>query len=51
MSETEVQFEDSLALSFFGIGMKTDLFQSRATAEFFSNFLAYQMQHFRSIIF
>ena len=28
------QFEHSLALPFFGIGMKTDLFQSWATAEF-----------------
>ena len=28
------QFEHSLALSFFGIGLKTDLFQSVASAEF-----------------
>ena len=27
-------FEHSLALPFFGMGMKTDLFQSVATAEF-----------------
>ena len=27
-------FEHSLALPFFGTGMKTDLFQSCATAEF-----------------
>ena len=27
-------FEHSLALPFFGIGMKTDLFQSHATAVF-----------------
>ena len=29
-----LEFEHSLALPFFGIGMKTDLFQSCATAEF-----------------
>ena len=28
------QFEHSLALPFFGIGMKTDFFSSMATAEF-----------------
>ena len=30
----DFRFERSLALPFFGIGMKTDLFQSLATAEF-----------------
>ena len=34
MSAIVRQFEHSLALPFFGIGMKTDLFQSVATAEF-----------------
>ena len=34
MSTTVWKFEHSLALSFFGIGMKTDLFQSCVTAEF-----------------
>ena len=29
-----MQFEHSLGLPFFGIGMKTDLFQSCATAKF-----------------
>ena len=35
MSAVVGYFEHSLALSFFGIGMKTDLFQSCSTAEFF----------------
>ena len=34
MSVIVLQFEHSLALLFFGIGMKTDLFQSCGTAEF-----------------
>ena len=34
MSAIVWQFEHSLALSFFGIGMKTDLLQSVAAAEF-----------------
>ena len=34
MSAIVCYFEHSLALPFFGIGMKTDLFQSVATAEF-----------------
>ena len=34
MSAIVQYFEHSLALSFFGVGMKTDLFQSMATAEF-----------------
>ena len=34
MNAVVQQFEHSLALPFFGIGMKTDLFQSLATAEF-----------------
>ena len=33
MSANVQQFEHSMALPFFGIGMKTDLFQSVATAE------------------
>ena len=35
-------------LNFFGIGMKTDLFQSLLS---FPNLLAYWVQHFHSIIF
>jgi hypothetical protein len=35
MTATVGQFEHSLAFPFFEIGMKTDLFQSRATAEIF----------------
>ena len=34
MSATVREFEHSLALPLFGIGMKTDLFRSLATAEF-----------------
>ena len=34
MSAIVQKFEHSLALMFFGIGMKTDLFQPVATAEF-----------------
>ena len=34
MSAIVQYFEHSFALPFFGIGMKTDLFQSMATAEF-----------------
>ena len=34
MSAIVWYFEHSLALLFFGIGMKTDLFQSVGTAEF-----------------
>ena len=34
MSAVVRQFEHSLALPFFGIGMKTDLFYPVATAEF-----------------
>ena len=34
MSAIVREFEHSLALPFFGIGMKTDLFQSVAIAEF-----------------
>ena len=37
MSATAQQFEHSLALPFFGIGMKTDLSSPVVTAEF-SNF-------------
>ena len=35
MSVTVWEFEHSLALRFFGIGMKTDLSSPVATAEFF----------------
>ena len=35
MSAVVWWFEHSLALPFFGIGMKTDLFSPVATAEFF----------------
>ena len=34
MSAIVQQFEHSLAFPFFGMGMKTDIFQSAATAEF-----------------
>ena len=34
MSAVVSWFEHSLALPFFEVGMKTDLFQSAATAEF-----------------
>ena len=34
MSAIVQKFGQTLALPFFGIGMKTDLFQSMATAEF-----------------
>ena len=40
MSTTEQQFEQSLALPFFGIGMKTDLFQSCGHCHF-PDLLAY----------
>ena len=43
-------FEHSLALPFFGTGMKTDLFQSCGHC-CFPNLLAYWVQHFHSIIF
>ena len=46
MSTITQQFEHSLALPFFGIEMKIDLFQSC-----FPNLLAYRVQHFHSIIF
>ena len=35
MSAIVQQFEHYLALPFFGIGVKTDVFQSTATAKFF----------------
>ena len=44
-------FEPSLALLFFGIGMKTDLFPVLWPLLSFPNLLAYWMQHFNSIIF
>ena len=43
--------EHSLALPFFGIGMKTDLFQSCGQDWSSQNLLAYWVQHFNSIIF
>ena len=43
-------FERSLALPFFGIGMKTDLFQSCGHC-CFPNLLAYWVKPFHSIIF
>ena len=55
-----VWFEHFLALPFFGIGMKIDLFQSCGHCWVFQtswhilsfpNFLAYWVQHFHSIIF
>ena len=45
-----VVFEHSSALHFFGIGIKTDLFQSCAHC-CFPNLLTYLMQHLNSIIF
>ena len=50
MSTVVWQLEHSLALPFFGIGMKTNLSSPVPTAEF-SKLLAYWMQHFHSIIF
>ena len=44
------EFEHSLALPFFGIGMKTDLFQLWPLLSF-PDLLAYWVQHFHSIIF
>ena len=51
MSAVVQQFEHSLALPFFGIGMETDLFQSCWPLLSFPNLLAYWVQHFHSIIF
>ena len=47
MSAIVQGFEHSLALPFFGIGMKTDLFQSVATAEFskFTGILSAALSH------
>ena len=44
MSAIVQQFEHSLALPFFGIGMKTELFQSCGHAEF-SKFAGILSQH------
>ena len=44
------KLEHSLALLFFGIGMKIDPFQSCGHC-CFPNFLAYWVQHFNSILF
>ena len=51
MSATVPYFEHSLALLFFGIGMKTDLFPVLWPLLSFPNLLAYWVQHFHSIIF
>ena len=45
------QFEHSLALPVFNIGMKADLFQSRGHGWVFQIFLVYWVQHFNSVIF
>ena len=45
MSAIVHQFEHSLAFPFFGIGMKTDLFQSCGHCWVFQNLLAYWVQH------
>ena len=44
------EYNCSAVWTFFGIGMKTDLFQSCGHC-CFSNLLAYWVQHFHSIIF
>ena len=49
MSAIVQEFEHSLALPFFGIGMKTDLSSPVAPAEF-SKFAGIWVQHFHSII-
>ena len=49
MSVTVQWFEHSLALPFFGIGMKTDLFQSCGHC-WVPNLVAYWVQHFHSVI-
>ena len=51
MSAVVQQFEHSLSLSFFGIGMKTDLFPVLWPLMSFPNLLTYWVQHFHSIIF
>ena len=51
MSAIVGQFEHSLALPFFGIGMKTDPFPVPWPLLSFPNFLDYRVQHFHSIIF
>ena len=51
MSAIVQWFEHSLALPFFRIGMKTDLFQSCGHCWVFQIMLAYWVQHFCSIIF
>ena len=50
MSTVVQYFDHSLALPFFGIGMKTDLFQLWPLLSFL-NLLTYWVQHFQSIIF
>ena len=51
MSAIVQWFEHSLALLFFGTGMKTDLFQTLWPLLSFPNLLTYWVQHFNSIIF
>ena len=51
MSTIVGYFEHSLALPFFEIEMKTDLFQSCVHCWIFPNFLACWVQHFNHIIF
>ena len=51
MSAVVQWFEDSLALSFFGIGMKTDIFPVLWPLLSFPYLLAFWVQAFHSIIF
>ena len=51
MRTTVWYLEHYLPLLFFGIGMKTDLFQSCGHCWVFPDLLAYWVQHFNSIIF
>ena len=51
MTATVLWFKHSLALPFFGTGMKTDLFQFWCPLLSFPNVLAYWVQHFNNIIF
>ena len=51
MSAIVWQYEHSLALPLFGIGMKTDLFQSCGHCWVFQICWHYWVQHFHSIIF
>ena len=51
MSAIVWQFEHSLALPLFGIGMKTDLFPALWPLLSFLNLVAYRAQQYNSIIF